>query len=178
MLEPAPTTIDLTSLSLELGESRSLDIDLFLPPIHLAGQDYVFVPDQVPARLTMVFVGRGYTLSMVFSCRLEGACWRCLEPADVDLDINVEDFFEVELPPMEELSEEDEASMWYEEDGVLNLSDWARDAVVEALPAKILCQPGCRGLCPQCGANLNLNPCDCEPPPDTRWEKLKDLKLD
>lgn len=169
----SPTTFDLKSLSLELGGSRSFDVDLYLPPIELAGQEYGFVPETVPASLTITYVGGGFTVKMEFSCRLEGACWRCLEPAYIDLDVKAEDFFETELPPLEELGEEDEASLWYEEDGILNLSEWGRGVAAELLPTKILCDPECRGLCPQCGVNLNVVTCDCEPPTDSRWDKLK-----
>lgn len=178
MPETKHTKIDLAVITLPQGETKTLDVDLYLPPLHLAGQDYVFVPPAVPARVAITFVGQGYTINMRFSCRLEGACWRCLEPADIDLDVSVDDFFETELPPIEELGESDEPSLWYEEDGILDLSEWAHDAVAEILPAKILCDPQCRGLCAQCGANLNLGECGCEPPADMRWEKLKDLKGD
>ncbi|MBK5226292.1 MAG: DUF177 domain-containing protein [Thermoleophilia bacterium] len=170
------TTLDLSALPLEPGDPLIFEQEVRLPPMRLAGQDYGFVPDMVTAVLKVIDVGRGYTVNMSFSCRLEGACWRCLEPADLDLDVTVEDFFEAELPPIEELGEEDEPTLWYQEDGMLNLSDWARDAVAELLPPKILCQPACRGLCPQCGGNRNLTECGCEPPADFRWEKLKDWK--
>lgn len=151
-----------------------MDVQLYLPPIRLAGQDYPFVPDTVPASLTLTYAGRGYVAHMNFSCRLEGACWRCLEPASVDLEMSVEDFFGAELPPLQEHSDEDEVSLWYKEDGVVNLSFWARDAVVEMLPPKILCDAACQGLCAQCGANLNQVSCDCQPPADSRWDRLKD----
>ena len=68
------------------------------------------------------------------------------------------------------------STLWYQADVILNLSDGARDAVAEVLPPKVLCQPDCRGLCPQCGANRNLVECGCEPPADFRWEKLKGWK--
>ena len=171
-----PTTLDLKSFPLDMGDSRLLELDVWLPPMHLAGQDYTFVPDVVPAVVKVTYVGKGFSVGMAFSCRLEGACWRCLEPADLDLDVKAEDFFEAELPPLEELGEEAEATLSYEEDGILNLSEWARDAVAEMLPPKILCRPDCRGLCPQCGANRNLVECGCEPPADFRWDKLKDWK--
>ncbi|MDD6168654.1 MAG: DUF177 domain-containing protein, partial [Lachnospiraceae bacterium] len=29
-------------------------------------------------------------------------------------------------------------------------------------PAKVLCKPDCKGICPKCGTNLNLETCDCE----------------
>lgn len=157
-----------------MGETKTFDIDLYLPPLHLGGQDYGFVPVTVPARLGATYVGQGFTVNLKFSCRLEGDCWRCLEPADIDLDVTVADFFETELPPVEELGESDEPSLLYEEDGILNLSEWARDAVVEILPTKILCDPECRGLCAQCGTNLNVGQCGCEPPADTRWDKLRE----
>lgn len=172
------TTFDLPSVPPEMGTAQEYDLEVYLPPLHLAGQDYRFRPDTVPVRLSVIYVGHGYSVAMSFSCHLEGSCWRCLEAAVLDLQVDVEDFFEAELPPLAEISEEDEASLWYSEDGMLNLSEWARDAVVEMLPTKILCRPDCRGLCSQCGANLNEAPCDCKAPTDVHWNKLKEWKQD
>ncbi|MBI5871183.1 MAG: DUF177 domain-containing protein [Actinobacteria bacterium] len=176
MTDNTLTTLDLSSLPLEPGDPLIFEMDVRLPPLHLAGQDYGFVPDVVPAVIKVIDVGRGYNVKMSFTCRLDGACWRCLEPADLDLDVTVEDFFEAELPPIEEMGEEDEPTLWYKEDGVLNLSHWAHDAVAELLPPKILCELACKGLCPHCGGNRNLVECGCEPPADFRWEKLRDWK--
>jgi uncharacterized protein len=45
-----------------------------------------------------------------------------------------------------------------------------------ALPMKPLCTEGCRGLCPECGANLNRTRCDCAPMwEDPRLAPLKGL---
>ena len=43
-----------------------------------------------------------------------------------------------------------------------------------ALPMKPLCSEACRGLCPECGTNLNRNDCGCAP----KWEdpRLAELK--
>ena len=62
----------------------------------------------------------------------------------------------------------------------LALRDWARDALVLAIPALLLCQPDCLGLCTICGANLNEAGPDHghEPEPDPRWAKLSELHLD
>ena len=176
MPDRSPTTLELTTLPLEPGTPMVFERKIWLPPLRLAGQAYAFVPDVVPAAIKVIDVRRGYDVTMTFSCRLEGPCWRCLEPAGLDMDVSVEDFFEAELPPLDELGEEDEPTLWYEEDGCLNLSEWARDAIAELLPPKILCRPECRGLCPQCGADLNLVRCGCEPPADFRWDKLRDWK--
>ncbi|HQR45923.1 MAG TPA: DUF177 domain-containing protein [Thermoanaerobaculia bacterium] len=44
------------------------------------------------------------------------------------------------------------------------------------IPMRALCREDCRGLCPMCGADRNLAPCDCAPPTDDRWTALKALR--
>jgi uncharacterized protein len=42
---------------------------------------------------------------------------------------------------------------------------------------KPVCQKACKGLCEQCGANLNEDPCNCQPRSlDPRLEPLLELK--
>jgi uncharacterized protein len=40
------------------------------------------------------------------------------------------------------------------------------------LPMKPLCRPDCKGLCPQCGLNLNDEACSCAPDVDPRLASL------
>ncbi len=47
-----------------------------------------------------------------------------------------------------------------------------------ALPVKPLCFEGCKGLCPQCGQNKNLDDCDCpEDEGDPRLATLRNMRL-
>ena len=47
------------------------------------------------------------------------------------------------------------------------------------IPMKPLCRPDCKGLCAQCGADLNLGACACTPPKsDPRWAALSALRGD
>lgn len=46
-----------------------------------------------------------------------------------------------------------------------------------ALPLKPLCKDACKGICPGCGAELNVEECTCPPAVDPRWQALKGLKL-
>ncbi|HEC35498.1 MAG TPA: DUF177 domain-containing protein [Anaerolineae bacterium] len=48
------------------------------------------------------------------------------------------------------------------EEGWFNLSPLLREQAWVALPMKPLCRPSCRGLCPECGANLNVESCSCQ----------------
>jgi len=54
-----------------------------------------------------------------------------------------------------------------------------REDLLLQIPQKLLCQPECRGLCPQCGRNLNTRACECrrEPPSSATWASLDGLKL-
>ena len=67
----------------------------------------------------------------------------------------------------------------YVDEGDLDLGAWARDALVLALPPKLLCRPDCAGLCPVCGESLNEaapGAHDHPKEPDPRWAKLRELQ--
>ena len=49
--------------------------------------------------------------------------------------------------------------------------------IVFKAPAFPICQDDCKGLCAQCGQNLNLESCTCQPVIDPRWAKLQDIRL-
>jgi uncharacterized protein len=84
-----------------------------------------------------------------------GECRRCLGQAKGEVEVEVNELFEP-------LADPDDTERSYPLDGdQLDLEPMARDAVVLELPLAPLCSPGCRGLCPQCGANRNEGPCRC-----------------
>jgi uncharacterized protein len=58
----------------------------------------------------------------------------------------------------------------------LDLQPLVRDALLLELPLAPLCCEDCRGLCPECGADLNTGPCDCRPAGDPRWGSLDVLR--
>lgn len=101
--------------------------------------------------------------------RLELACGRCLEPFEVPVDAA----FDLRYVPQtenagegeREIGDEDLATAFYRE-GVLDVGELLREQFQLVLPMKPLCSDACRGLCPQCGANLNGGACGCAP----KWE--------
>jgi uncharacterized protein len=57
---------------------------------------------------------------------------------------------------------------------VIDISDDVRQTILLSVPLKLLCSERCEGLCPQCGRNLNTDPCSCSDTiTDSRWEKLR-----
>ena len=75
-----------------------------------------------------------------------------------------------------EVGEEDLEVSYYRDDQV-DLNELMREQFYLALPMKPLCVDSCRGLCPQCGTNLNTGTCDCAPVwEDPRLAPLKNLR--
>ncbi len=52
-----------------------------------------------------------------------------------------------------------------------------REDILVQVPHYPVCKPECRGLCPQCGTNLNLASCACRPSSDLRWSALDNVGL-
>jgi len=163
---------DLGRLQLASGEGRRLELSVRLEPFKFGGQEYVVAPSDVPVRLDVSrMTGQGYSLRLRFAARLDGPCMRCLGRAQPEVAVDAR---EVDQPGGgDELS-----SPYIDEEEELDLHAWARDALALALPAQILCREDCAGLCPECGRNLNEEPHEHERPPDPRWGKLRELKLD
>jgi uncharacterized protein len=95
---------------------------------------------------------------------LELTCGRCLEPFRLPLDAA----FDLRYVPHaqnvgdgERSVEEDDLGTAYYRDDVIDLGELLREQFYLALPMKPLCNEECRGLCPQCGTNLNRATCDC-----------------
>lgn len=107
-------------------------------------------------------------------------CDRCL--ADIPLELQIP-FDLIYVPEDFGTSQSNETELHnrdldlavYENDQI-NLDDLVLEQLELSLPSRILCREDCRGLCSQCGADLNLEQCRCEKPIDPRWQALAYLK--
>ena len=111
---------------------------------------------------------------------LELSCSRCLEPFQLpvraEFDLRYLPAAEASGEPEQEVGEDDLETSFYQDDQI-DLNQLMREQFYLALPMKPLCQEGCRGLCPQCGTNLNTGTCDCAPAwDDPRLAPLRNLK--
>jgi uncharacterized protein len=97
---------------------------------------------------------------------MEMSCSRCLEPASVSVAKEFDLFFRERDRQMFdeeneiELGEEDTRTAFFA-GTELQIGDILREQILLALPMKALCTVDCKGLCPECGTNLNVNTCAC-----------------
>lgn len=61
---------------------------------------------------------------------------------------------------------------------VVDLTPQIREDIMLELPQRALCDGSCKGLCPQCGTDLNEATCTCRPAvSSSHWQVLDNLKL-
>ena len=137
----------------------------------------------------------GLILNARISAPVHAECTRCLKPIQRDWTVNVTSFFPYEdksaagkggkagkngkEEEVDIIAGEDEAEDTYP---LLDGGAWAdleallRDTLVEELPLQPLCKPDCKGLCSQCGIDLNENPDHQHDMTDIRFAALEGLK--
>jgi uncharacterized protein len=86
-------------------------------------------------------------------------CGRCIIPFEVDVSTSLERLFFVGSESPEEI----EADERYYDGETLDISEDVRQVLVLEIPAWPLCSETCEGLCPECGVELNISACSCEP---------------
>ena len=61
-------------------------------------------------------------------------------------------------------------------DGIVKMDEPIKQLIYLSMPMKSLCKQDCKGICPNCGVNLNDEKCQCENDlTDPRFDELKDL---
>ena len=159
-----PYTWDETqSVPLETLERPEL---LELSPIRWKGQ--------------VVFADPGYYLKARLSYDQTMSCGRCLQPIVEHFEPEVELLIEQGRPHAgagERELKEDELGVLTVEGEVLETEPILIEQLQLNVPMKPLCQPDCKGICPNCGADLNAGDCSCqEATADPRWAGLAALK--
>lgn len=102
----------------------------------------------------------------------EEACGRCLESFATKNTVVLSGKLAEETD--EDISDEENIILY--KDGKLDLAENIISTIILALPMKPLCDEDCKGLCPRCGTNHNVEECECVVEDvDPRLEKLKNF---
>lgn len=96
--------------------------------------------------------------------RVRASCDRCLSlvemPVECDFDLTYRPMASIARNEEVKVSP-DELEVGFYSGGGIELADVVAEQVNLFLPMKIVCRTECRGLCPTCGANRNLQKCQC-----------------
>lgn len=97
----------------------------------------------------------GAQMEAEVSFRFEIPCDRCTEMVSREYRYHFSHML------VRKLNQEDNDDYILVEDEKLDVDELLRTDVLLELPTKFLCKPDCKGLCSQCGQNLNLGDCGC-----------------
>lgn len=112
--------------------------------------------------------------------RAQLECDRCLKPIDLpvtaDFALEYITGADYESSSAAALSE-DELAVSVFNGETIDVDEIVKEQILLAVPARTLCREDCKGICPECGIDLNIGQCDCAADEvDPRWAALKGLK--
>jgi len=166
--------VQLSIASIREHRGASLPFDFIVPPgewAPLAGEVRAVTPVHVHGQVTNT--GESMLVQGEASGEFALSCARCLQPMRTRLVAPLEERYRRQggrsperglqrgEPGDAEGEAEDDAHTYHGD--WLNLEEAVREALFLQVPMKPVCRPDCRGLCPQCGADLNQGDCGCRP---------------
>jgi uncharacterized protein len=163
----ASLRVNVADLAHKPGARRHERVSGTLGPLRVVGTT---VPAGTVADVDTVleWVSEGVLATGEVVSEWEGECRRCLRPVHGQARAEFRELFE---------QRPQEGQTYPLRHEHIDLEPLAREALLVELPLAPLCSPDCRGLCPECGADLNAGPCGCAPSQgDPRWQVLDALR--
>ncbi len=162
--------IDLTEVIKNENGKLTLDEAFDMPEVSFMGEEFEF---SEPFRANGVIFNnsKALELDMTVSGRAKVHCARCNAPMETVISFPVR---ETLMRETDENPEDDEIILYQGTE--IELDDIIVSNFLMSVPVKYLCKSDCKGLCPECGINLNEYTCDCgKDAMDPRWEKLAEI---
>lgn len=159
-----------------LGEGQSkFEADVPVEDIDLADSNEFNNPIHVLHDINKV--GDEIFIKSSLSTKVDLICDVCLDDFATDVNEQVD----IILTKDTDLVEREEEDVYLYSDAApkIDITDSVRQTLLLAIPFKKVCREDCKGLCPQCGVNLNHEQCSCTHERiDPRWSGLKNISFD
>ncbi|QNL45510.1 DUF177 domain-containing protein [Oscillibacter hominis] len=159
--------LDVKSILTAPGKELPFRFSMDLSDVEFGGA----YPARQPIEVTGTVRNRADVLELELTAKtiLSSVCDRCMKPFQNLKTVR----FQCMLA--EELQDEENDEIVLLENGQVDVEDLARTAFILEMDTKTLCSEDCKGLCPRCGADLNLGPCSCKKETDPRLAVLAKL---
>ena len=133
--------------------------------------------DRIDGRVRLMRTDLGIWAKGRFQIEVAAECSRCLEGYIQDLTMKIDEQYypvvNINSGKWNPAVSLEEGSFTLDINHVLHLGEALRQGIVSTFPLKPLCNDGCRGICPQCGSDLNQMSCNCRKEYyDSRWAVL------
>ena len=167
--------INLTDVLTSEDKVLSMQAETDMTEATVYGETFEIL-EKSPVSLTFTNLGKGRAsvegqAEFVFAMN----CDRCLKPVREKLTLQFSR--EVHAPDaiLEQQDDEDDDQIFME-GYQLNIEDLLNSEIIMNWPSKVLCRADCKGICMQCGQDLNTGTCECDTfIPDPRMAVIKDI---
>ncbi len=165
--------MELNLLPILNYDGKKIDIDEFIS-IENENGDMFEVLEPVHIIGEAVNAAGFITLTANGAARVRMQCDRCME--DFDTTVSFEVFEKFKKEAVEENDSDEEVAVL--SGNSIELDDIIYRSLYMALPSKALCREDCKGICSQCGRNLNEGDCNCNTEQiDPRFDILNQIDL-
>jgi len=151
-------------LNAPLGYSRDIHFDF--PTIRFEQDEYAGFSGVARVNRTP----QGVLAVCEFDATVTLECVRCLKAFDLPLRSEFSDLFAFDKRSMTE------SELLIPDDGNIDLEPLVREYLLIEVPISPVCRPDCKGLCEECGDDLNQRPHRHEAAVDQRFAKLEKLR--
>ncbi|MDI6913650.1 MAG: DUF177 domain-containing protein [Desulfitobacteriaceae bacterium] len=169
--------INISQVRRMTGETARYDLKEEFSPFEF-GMETISFLSPLHVQLQVHNTGKLLIAHGTIEAELKAVCGRCLEEFSYPLHLDFEDEW---VYASQATEEQQENALIFDKDEI-ELRERIMEHIVLALPMKFVCSPDCQGLCPECGANLNLGVCSCSKetldPRLAELAKLAKLTLD
>ena len=150
--------IDVTGICKKPGAQKTVPVTSEITAIE--AKNSCSVKELAPFELTITNVaGNRLTVSGKTTVVVIMNCDRCLKEVERTLNLRIERVYPIEE---ETVVPDEEDPISGITDNILYPDELLQDELFLSLPSKVLCREDCKGLCPVCGADLNVCDCGCE----------------
>ena len=171
-----PYKVEIRSLLESLSASRDVSGSFAAPDVELGEQTYSF-DGPIEFDVTLTNGGAGVVLAGEARAKVVTPCVRCLVDFTSEVTAEVEGFYV--RPGHEKVFPEEQEVELVADDSTVDLEPAILQSVVVELPFAPVHDPGCKGICPACGTDLNSGTCDCgQTAPPSPFDALLDLDLE
>ena len=143
--------LDISAALKAPGNIFNFSQELAISPVMSLGEEVAL--DNVELEGEFFGVGQVVSIRGTVYATVHAHCARCLEPVDEEMEFP----FEAEFSRTPDEDKDEYLITGHQ----VELEDAVREAIVLGLPLRFLCDENCKGLCPQCGTNLNKGTCAC-----------------
>ena len=148
------TVLDVSQALKNPGQSYPVDAGgIEVESLEVLGDPVCF--ENVALKGDMLATGESVSICVTVTAVAVTRCARCLGKVVLPIETDFDELFVRKIDP-------DDPDPYPFEGSCVELNEAVKNALVLALPYRIVCNEACKGLCPQCGKNLNEGSCTCQ----------------